>query len=130
MESAAGYSSEPLPPIEEPAPSTAVDEAPQISVPAPIILEPFNSAGMGSEVVVAEVEQALVKLLCCYKDALKFAADMPVFGRSEVSGARFRVALGRSVLYPGVRGDARTQASAGDPVAVAAGASGDDGVEG
>jgi hypothetical protein len=90
MESAAGYSSEPLPPIEEPAPSTAVDEAPQISVPAPIILEPFNSAGMGSEVVVAEVEQALVKLLCYYKDALKFAADMAVFGRSEVSGARFR----------------------------------------
>jgi hypothetical protein len=45
---------------------------------------------VGSKIVVAEVERPLVDLLVSYKDALKFAVDMPVLGRCEVSGGRFR----------------------------------------
>jgi hypothetical protein len=45
---------------------------------------------VGSELVVAEIERALVELLRCYKGALKFAVDMPVLGRCEVSGASVR----------------------------------------
>jgi hypothetical protein len=41
-------------------------------------------------VVVAKVESALVDLLRCYREALKFAIDMPVLGRCEVSGPGFR----------------------------------------
>jgi hypothetical protein len=62
----------------------------QGSVGPPGVRQPSNFAVVGPEVVVAEVERALVELLRCYKGALKFAVDMPVFGRCEVSGARFR----------------------------------------
>jgi hypothetical protein len=52
--------------------------------------QPSSSEVVGSEVVVAEVEGALVELLRRYKGALKFAVDMPVLGRCEVSGVGFR----------------------------------------
>jgi hypothetical protein len=90
MESTADFSSEPLPPTEEPTPSTAVEESAQDSVQPPGILRTSSAAVVASEVPLAEVERALVELLGCYKGALKFAVDMPVFGRCAVSGARFR----------------------------------------
>jgi hypothetical protein len=62
----------------------------QGSVQPPGASQPSSAAIVGSEVIVAEVERALVELLRCYKGALKFAVDMPVLGRCEVSGARFR----------------------------------------
>ena len=62
----------------------------QGSVQVPGSSRSISSALVGSEVVVAEVESALVDLLRCYRDALKFAIDMPVLGRCEVSGPGFR----------------------------------------
>jgi hypothetical protein len=88
MESVADSTSEPLPPIEEAAPPAAVEEPVQGSVRPPATRQASSAAVVGSEVVVADVERALVELLRCYKGALKFAADMPVFGRCRVSGAK------------------------------------------
>lgn len=55
----------------------------------PLDVRQLSSAAVaGSEVVVAQVEQALAELLRCYQGALKFAANMPALGRCEVSGAQ------------------------------------------
>ncbi len=58
------------------------------------VSERSSPSAVGSDVVLADVERAVVELLRCYKVALKFAVDMPVVGRCKVSGGRFRWRLG------------------------------------
>jgi hypothetical protein len=64
---------------------------------------------VGSEVVVAQVEQALAELLRCYQGALKFAANMPAFGRCQVSGAKVL-----DVTVPGAK--VRVEKEESDPL--------------
>ena len=109
MESAADLTSEPPPPSEKAALTSTVEEPAHSSVRPPAIRQPSNAAGNRPEVVVAEVERALVELLRRYKGALKFAADMPFFARCQVAAEPSDIdlvaaeALGAklpSVLFP------------------------------
>src|SRR5262250_2520159 len=68
-----------------------------------------SAAVVGSEVVVAQVEQALAVLLRRYQGALKFAANMPAFGRCEVSGAKVL-----DVTVPGTK--VRVEKQESDPL--------------
>ncbi len=67
----------------------------QAASPARGLARPLDAAkrsspsAVGSDVVLDDVERAVVELLGCYKGALKFAVDMPILGRCKVSGSRF-----------------------------------------
>jgi hypothetical protein len=73
------------------------------------VRQPSSAAVDGSEVVVAQVEQALAELLRRYQGALKFAANMPAFGRCEVSGAKVL-----DVTVPGAK--VRVEKQESDPL--------------